>query len=753
MAVILYEHNKETYQNILEMFKTKKRVGVVQPTGTGKSFLILKWLEDNIGQSIIVLSPSMEIFNQLKRYASEMNAIIGLSVLCITYEKLNFMSEEDILSLKADKIILDEFHRAGAEQWGKAIEMLLDNNVNAQILGLTATPVRYLDDARNMADELFNGCLAREMTLGEAVALGILPVPQYVPVWYDYDERIAEYQEDIAAIEDDKKRKELENTLNSLKKQLENAYGAKDIFKANMPTNHGKWIVFCKDVSQIDEIITVMKDWLSEVNTNIHSYISVARRNDKDKQLQLFINDNDSTAIKILYTVDRFNEGIHIDNVDGIIMLRPTKSPIIYLQQMGRALSSKGTKRPIIFDMVNNYQNVMIDYGNGSENIFEKELYDIARDKGTLDKEERIFKIFELQMEFKQLIKNIDILFIYDAEEFFNKNLMLLRNFMNEYKREPYRNEVYKNLKIGSWCVRQREKFNNGRLSEIQILKLQKIGFSFDGMHDIQFKNNLFILKDFIQLYDRMPSTNEWHQNTNISDWYRSQVYQYHKGTLLEDREKALREIGVTFIKLNDIKFYEKALILKDFIKKYNRQPYSDERYENFHIGSWCATQRRCFINGKLSREREAILKEIGFEFTKISDSKFYTNLIILEDFIKCFGRAPYSAEFYKNVGIGRWCEKKRDEYSNGTLSKEQEKALREIGFEFLNAYEQKFYKNLSYFTEFMKLYGREPRNKEVYKNVKLGSWWNKIRYYYNKGTLPEYQKNELLKNGFLLKK
>ena len=70
MAVLLFEHNVETYEKMEKMFESTDRVGVVQPTGTGKSFLILKWIEDYAGDSIIILGPSNEIFSQLKDYAS-----------------------------------------------------------------------------------------------------------------------------------------------------------------------------------------------------------------------------------------------------------------------------------------------------------------------------------------------------------------------------------------------------------------------------------------------------------------------------------------------------------------------------------------------------------------------------------------------------------------------------------------------------------------------------------------------------------
>ena len=48
------------------------------------------------------------------------------------------------------------------------------------------------------------------------------------------------------------------------------------------------------------------------------------------------------------------NEGMHIEGIDGVIMLRPTSSPILYMQQLGRALTTGDKKNPLVFDIVNN---------------------------------------------------------------------------------------------------------------------------------------------------------------------------------------------------------------------------------------------------------------------------------------------------------------------------------------------------------------------------------------------------------------
>lgn len=75
----------------------------------------------------------------------------------------------EIAGLQPSYIILDEFHRAGAECWGESTVALLKLCPEAKLLGLTATNIRYLDNNRDMAEELFDGRVASDMTLGEAI--------------------------------------------------------------------------------------------------------------------------------------------------------------------------------------------------------------------------------------------------------------------------------------------------------------------------------------------------------------------------------------------------------------------------------------------------------------------------------------------------------------------------------------------------------------------------------------------------------
>ena len=119
----LHKHNKETYERLAQLFASNERVAVVQPTDTGKSFIILKLIFDNTDKRFLILSPSVYIFEQIETHADESRLKLN-NVEFLTYMKLTNMSEEENKALKCDYIVLDEFHRCVAAEWGRVIDTL-----------------------------------------------------------------------------------------------------------------------------------------------------------------------------------------------------------------------------------------------------------------------------------------------------------------------------------------------------------------------------------------------------------------------------------------------------------------------------------------------------------------------------------------------------------------------------------------------------------------------------------------------------
>ena len=176
----LYEHNKIAYESAVSMLAQTGKAAVIHPTGTGKSFIGFKLCEDNPDMTVCWLAPSEYIFRTQLENLKTAGGEEPQNILFFTYAKLRNMSEEEISAIKPQLTVFDEFHRAGAAQWKLGVERFLNLYPDVPILGLTATAIRYLDNQRDMADELFDGNIASEMTLGEAIVRGILNPPKYV---------------------------------------------------------------------------------------------------------------------------------------------------------------------------------------------------------------------------------------------------------------------------------------------------------------------------------------------------------------------------------------------------------------------------------------------------------------------------------------------------------------------------------------------------------------------------------------------
>ena len=135
------------------------------------------------------------------------------------------MDENEIAAIRPDFIILDEFHRCGVKQWGQGTQALLNTYPNTSLLGLSATNIRFLDNQRDMAKELFDGYIASEISLGEAIAREILKPPKYVLSVYSFQKDLEKYEERVEKLRNPALCDRAEELLHTFRRRLEDADG------------------------------------------------------------------------------------------------------------------------------------------------------------------------------------------------------------------------------------------------------------------------------------------------------------------------------------------------------------------------------------------------------------------------------------------------------------------------------------------------------------------------------------------------
>lgn len=383
----LHNHNQKTYDNICRMYEEGvQRISVVQPTGSGKSCLMAQLINDNPDSRFFILSTSHKINDQFReKLDEEMLKRLECNIYC----NMPNMKKEDMEVLQPDYILLDEMHRALAREWSKGIKVLLEMYPNAKVLGLSATPIRYLDKRRNVVKELFNDNLACDMNLSQAILDGILPMARYVCGVYSYEKDAESLNKKIERSYNSKdEKKELLKQVKILKENLDKGNGVSDIFRKYIMTGNEKFVVFLKDTKHLRRMRPVIKKWFNDAGfSSVRMYEVHSKNIDKDKEFQAFKNDTEE-GIKLCLSVNMVAEGIHGD-INGVIMLRETISPNLYFQMIGRAFACDKKIIPLIFDLVANSQFISETADN-----FPNELRgEIERRKKECEKEGKEYEI------------------------------------------------------------------------------------------------------------------------------------------------------------------------------------------------------------------------------------------------------------------------------------------------------------------------------------------------------------------------
>lgn len=480
MPINLKPHNVETYGKVTNRIEETGKAAVVHPTGTGKMFIALKLLEENKGKKAIYLAPSNSILHDVKKNIFEQGMTMEdfPFLTRMTYQKLANMSDEEIQKLDVDIIILDEFHHCGAPEWGKGVKRLIERNKNAKILGLSATPLRYLDGLRDMASELFENSVASEMTLEEAIERGLLPEATYVSALYGYEKQLDDMQDGIDKIKDDGKQMQAQILLNQLRKKLNaDTYNLPEIFHKYMQTN-GKYIVFCRNIEDMHEKMRQAHKMFDKVNPNIKVRAVSSQIKESDRILSEFEQDTDGGTLKLLYAVDMVNEGYHIQNLDGVVMMRPTISPTIFTQQFGRALTVGSSKKPVVLDLVNNFNSCKIIEDFAERMSQYKGNQGLGRAKE--DKKSRI-TIFDTTKGFADIAKKIVELSSTKITTL-DEKIQIFEKF-NQTDEELVGSTVFEGYPIGQWAIQIRNdlnRINKGKkstdLTKKQLEKLANLG-------------------------------------------------------------------------------------------------------------------------------------------------------------------------------------------------------------------------------------------------------------------------------------
>ncbi len=355
----------------------------VRPTGFGKTHMMTELIGDY--KNVLYLYPAAVIRDDIvaKHYQPQFdelldeegalidpetqdtvnelqhkldNKIIDNCTL-MTYSKLIRLSQDDFDDMDYDAIFLDEVHRIGARQTRIAIDKLFTALPDAHKIGATATPIRM--DNIDVISIFFNDIMAYTYTMLDAMNDKLLAKPNYCYCSYDYQKDLEHAIEDNGM---DIKDPVAQDIISTNVIEMAKIFNMETVIKDTcnqyaVDTNYMKFIIFFANKRHMDDKLSDVENWFKSaypdhnVNTLKISSKSKTESQNIEKLPNLVYKNK---TIDLIACIDMLNLGYHVKNLTGIMMYRGTASSTIFIQQLGRALSSDADNSSIVFDIVDN---------------------------------------------------------------------------------------------------------------------------------------------------------------------------------------------------------------------------------------------------------------------------------------------------------------------------------------------------------------------------------------------------------------
>lgn len=398
---MLKDHNVPAYEDTKAMLLEHRECCLVAATGIGKSNIATEIIQE-FKLNTLVIAPKTTIRDEWSNMPEKYG--FDPTISTVTYQ---YFTKHYKKLYGFDMYIFDEAHHTDAKVWGEVIRAFRENLTTEFVLGLTADPKRYSEKVklkRNVVDSVFNGHVVYGLNHKDAVDKGVLPSATYVCALYDSKDQFDAYKKKLKTLDEDEISNELRGRLAYTRRNCE---AIEDIIRKHAPTKAPvKGIIFVDSINNIDMgVLLARRSFPKEATYYIHSKLS---QRENAETLDMFKKAKSGFIV----VVDMLNEGLHIEGVNIIIMLRKTCSPTIYVQQIGRGLAAHG-QNVTIYDLVRNdtsIKKVLSRFDDIEDEIgdIEEECEDNKRPEGRTRKVSSQSIIYDYATDVLNVFEEID---------------------------------------------------------------------------------------------------------------------------------------------------------------------------------------------------------------------------------------------------------------------------------------------------------------------------------------------------------
>lgn len=342
-------------ENLRKIYEAgEDRALLISATGTGKTYASAFAMRELGFQKVLFLVHRNQIAKQaIKSYRKVFGGQVSMGMVTGKHQEydkdyvfatIQTLSKDETLQryskTRFDAIVIDEAHHSAANSYKK----VLDYFQPKLWLGMTATPDKRDDnlEGRNIY-EIFNHQIAYEIRLQDAMEEDLLCPFHYFGIT-DLDLIADEGKTSEEKVENFRYLTSDERVANVMKQAKYFGYSGERV----------KGLIFC---SRIDEA----KELSVKFNKNGWRTLVLSGNDSEEARaaaIERLAGEESGNALDYIISVDIFSEGVDVPEINQVIMLRATQSPIVFIQQLGRGLRKAEDKEyVVVLDFIGNYRN------------------------------------------------------------------------------------------------------------------------------------------------------------------------------------------------------------------------------------------------------------------------------------------------------------------------------------------------------------------------------------------------------------
>ena len=718
MSILVHDSNKAACRAAAAALQQGCRAALVRPAGTGKGRIVWEMLAEQPDTRVLWVASCAARLELRRGLAKELGKTLDGSVRLMDCEQLAAQSALGWVALaefRPGLLVLDGWREMSARDWTDCVQLLFRLCPEAKVLAL-AEPDAPGESCR-AAEELLGDAVVEPLTLGRALADGLLPMPtSYTALLWPQEAAMARLRAEVKNLRVPGTPDPNAEKYQALSLAVEQLPSVEVLLARWLPDAAGRYLVLCEDAQTAAQMAQQAE---ALFGAGVHICCADALSSDAEP----FLTD-EADALRLLVCVNSPAVETPLTGISGVVLVRRTAEAPAYRQMLARALAACGSVP--VAELSATFEGLTC-------------VPQLRKECG-----EKPFPLSEplsaCRRAYRQLRRALDA----EWERYFAAAKQMAAKKLPLDVPRAY---TFEGVAVGRWLENQRlvrAGKKNGRLTAEQVARLDKIGMNWKKRLELAWENGWASARRYRDSHADLlvPVHYKDKNGFALGEWIVYNRQRYQGGSLSDDRIERLESLGMVWDTGSILWEKNYAAAVQYHLEHDDLEiPVKYVTPDGMALGVWLGSQRAAYKEGTLTAAQIEKLEALGVDWANRNDRKWQTAYEAAVKYYNVHGNIDVPTEYIDEDGIllGKWVSRQRyawqnPERSSARVTPERKALLDDLGmiWEKTDSWQHRYELAAAYKKEHGSL--AVPAQYRTEDGIWLGSWLSRQKLMLREG-------------------